>query len=152
MHNKKLDEIINNEFSFLFQELNFRSIHYGYDSKMFGNEGFDISNGKTMVSFQKDRGQLLIDIGYPQLQRMKWYDLSIIIKAKTGENINVYKFDEKNLSLTTEEQAKNLSPLMKKYCIEILQGNWSLEPKIIETRTKWGKEALQKLGLKKSVK
>jgi len=151
MLTNKLDEIIHAEFDFLFQELKFRSIHYGYDSKMFGNEGYDISNGKTMVSFQKDRGQLLIDIGYPKLQRTKWYDLSIIIRAMTGENINVYKFDEKNISLTTEEQAKNLSPLMKKYCIEILQGNWSLEPKIIATRTKWGKEALQKLGMKKSV-
>ena len=151
MRNRSLEEIIQTEFNFLFKVFHFRPIQTGNDSKLFDNEGFDISNGKTIVSFQKDRGQLLIDIGYPRLPRLKWYDLSIIIKAITGENIDTYKFTEKNISLTTEEQAQNLSPLLKKYCAELLSGNWSIEPKIINTQIEWGKEALRKLNTKKNI-
>ena len=145
-----LEEIITKELAYLFSDYQFKKTSYGYDPQLMGNEGFDISNGITMISFTKDRDQLFVYFGHPGLPRRKWYTLTLILRAKKIANVSENKFTNENGErLTTEEQAKYVSPIIKTHCGDILSGNWGIEGEIFIAGKINAEEVIRKLTGKK---
>jgi hypothetical protein len=145
-----LEEIITKELAYLFSDYQFQKTSYSYNSQLMGNEGFGVSNGKTMISFTKDRDQLFAYFGHPGLPRPKWYPLFLILRAKKITNIAPHKFTtESGERLTVEEQAKYVSPIIKTYCQDILSGNWDIEGDIFIAGKNNAEEVIRKLTGKK---
>lgn len=143
---KSLEEIINEEFTYLFSGYKFQKIGYVYAAQLMGNEGYDISNGRTMISFIKDREQLLVFFGHPGLSRPKWYTLSLILYAKNITNIEPYKFsDEKGNGLSIEYQSRYVSPIIRDYCQDILSGKWDLEGILVIKGKQRAEEVIKEL-------
>lgn len=145
-----LEEIIKKELGYLFSDYQFQKTSYGYNPQLMGNEGFDVSNGKTMISFTKDRDQLLVYFGHPGLPRPKWYTLTLVLRAKKITNVPPHKFTTENGErLTVEEQAKYISPIIKTYCQDILSGNWDIEGDIFIAGKENAEEVIRELTGKK---
>jgi hypothetical protein len=150
MKKTTLEEIINKELAYLFSDYQFQKTGYGYHPELMGNEGFDVSNGKTMISFTKDRDQLLVYFGHPGLPRPKWYTLTLLLKAKKITNVAAHKFiSENGERLTTGEQAKYISPIIKTYCGDILSGNWGIKGDIFIAGKERAEEVIRELTGKK---
>jgi hypothetical protein len=62
---------------------------------MFGNEGFDITNGKILIRFIIAQSQLLVDCRYPGMNRSKCFGLHIMLQAKKLNKFHPYKFQFK---------------------------------------------------------
>ena len=145
-----LEEIITKELAYLFSDYQFQKTSYGYNPQLMGNEGYTISNGKTMIGFTKDRDQLFVDFGHSGLPRNKWYTLTLILRAKKIVNVSENKFTNGNGErLTVEEQAKYVSPIIKTYCEDILSGNWGIEGEIFMAGKINAEEVIRKLTGKK---
>ena len=145
-----LEEAIIKELAYLFSDYQFVKTSYSYNPQLMGNEGFGVSNGKTMISFTKDRDQLFVYFGHPGLPRPEWYILTLILKAKKITNVKPFKSSTENGErLTIEEQAKYVSPIIQTYCEDILSGNWGIEGQIFMAGKERAEEVIRKLTGKK---
>ena len=143
---KNLEEIIKEELGYLFTQFDFIKTDYSYDAKMFGNEGLRLSNGKTMISFTKDRDQIFVHFGHSGIPRSKWYNLSIILKAKGISGVQAYNLvSNKGAEVGLEEQATYLSEIIQKYCGDLLSNNWEIESKIFLAKKEKANEVIKEL-------
>lgn len=124
---------VNSYFSFLY-DLGFSvKEKIEVDPQSMGNGYFIFMSSLTGIEIVLDRGQVLIRIGKASQETKEWIEWSIVLSAYSPAE-QAYDFE-----LDIDTQAKRLSELLKKYCMELLKGDFSKKDLHTAIQAKIGK-------------
>lgn len=105
---------------------------------------------KTLVRVTLDRGYVLLDIGYLNMKSKEWLDLADIVRLN-NPSIEVYTKPDfaQDPHYRIGGELQRISDLTNQYCQPFLKGDFSLESKVEEIRTRWREQILKELSEKR---
>jgi len=141
-------------FQFLVSEYGFSIIKESYSTEMKTGNGSVVYQSKAaIIEVIVDKTEVQLKIGHRKSALEKYYDFQDILKVFAPEVEDVYLRSGITLSLkdslAIETRMRNLVTLLRKYCIPLLTGDFTLEAKIKEiedrrARRIWGEVKVER--------
>jgi hypothetical protein len=112
-------DAVDKYFSFLYELGFIVKEKVEFDTNVMGNGYFVFISLSVGLEIVLDRCQVLMKIGKTSQDRREWIDWSIIFAAYSPTE-KAYDFE-----LDVDSQVKRLSELLRKYCLELLEGDFN---------------------------
>ena len=126
-------EAVEREFDFLLTEYDYHIFQETYVSEQMGNASVVFISNLTIISIVLDRGQVLMEIGERSKPSKDRFEITDVLRYfSSDEKMDVYQFSKKNPYDVppVENQVLKLALLIRRYCDQILRGDFTMEEQI----------------------